>query len=58
MEPRRYITLATWSKERIERLAALQRGAVMGAEIDVDDTNIVSFSATVEPVPSQLNEAA
>jgi hypothetical protein len=59
MEPRRYITLATWSKDRIERMAALQGEAVIGAELDeLEDTNVVSFSAAIEQAPSQLNEAA
>ena len=59
MEPRRYISLAFWAKDRIARLEPVSNDVVDGAEMDdVQDTNIVSFGASVELVPSQLNEAA
>jgi len=59
MEPRRYISLATWAKERIARLEAVSNDVVDGAEMaGVEDTNVVSFSAAIEPAPSPLNEAA
>jgi len=59
MEPRRYISLATWAKERIARLEAVTNEVVDGAEMaDVEDTNVLSFTAAIELAPSPLNEAA
>ena len=59
MEPRRYISLAYWAKDRIERLEAVSNDIVEGAEMDdVEDTNVVSFSATIVLAPAPLNEAA
>jgi hypothetical protein len=59
MEPRRYISLAYWAKDRIARLEPVSIDLVEGAEMDaVQDTNIVSFGASVELVPSQMEEAA
>jgi hypothetical protein len=59
MEPRRYISLAYWAKDRIARLEPVSIDVVEGTEMDaVQDTNIVSFGASVELVPSQMEEAA
>ena len=59
MEPRRYISLATWAKDRVARLEAVSDDLVEGAKLDdAEDTNVVSFSAAIELAPSHLNEAA
>jgi len=59
MEPRHYISLATWSKDRIARLEALSNDLGEGAEmVEAEDTNVVSFSASIELANTQLNEAA
>ena len=59
MEPRRYISLATWARDRAARLEVVSDDIVDGAEaVEIEDTNVVSFSAAIELAPTQLNEAA
>jgi len=59
MEPRRYVSLATWAKDRVARLEAVSNDLVESADLDdVEDANVVSFSAAIELAPEQLNAAA
>ena len=59
MEPRRYVSLATWAKDRVARLEAVSNDLVESADLDdAEDANVVSFSAAIELAPAQLNEAA
>lgn len=59
MEPRRYMSLATWAKDRIARLESASNDLADDAENDdLDAPNIVSFRADVAALMKPAQEAA